>query len=423
MWWVRICSLVGVLTAPLTASAVEVLADDVPIPADTRIVSAPPEAPEAAKRLSGAWVGSWGGLLHHVLIVESVDSNGVASVVYAVGDNPGASVTRQWKRYEANVSGESLTITGASTITYRLMSFDKLAATFHRGNADARAMLSRIDIADLMRPAAGIAWTRPVEFVNTRLQEDGRPVRLEVVIEKPTGEGPFPLLVFNHGSTGNGRDPARFGVTSWSPEIADAFVTKGWMVAFPQRRGRGKSDGLYDEGFAPDRARGYTCDPERSLAGADRALDDIEAAVAALKQRPDVVHNRIVVGGVSRGGVLSIVYAAAHSDEVRGVVNFVGGWVGEGCGASSEINRALFRRGGNFDGSTLWLYGHNDSLYTIDHSRSNFDAFVGAGGRGDFLEFDVPSGEGHNLVGYPKQWTEPVEKYVAALTENRGRKE
>jgi hypothetical protein len=134
MWWVRICSLVGVLTAPLAASAaVEVLADDVPIPADTRIVSATPEAPEAAKRFLGAWVGSWGGMLHHLLIVESVDSNGVASVVYAVGDNPRAGVMRQWKRYEATVSGDVLTITGASTITYQMTSFDKLAATFRRG--------------------------------------------------------------------------------------------------------------------------------------------------------------------------------------------------------------------------------------------------------------------------------------------------
>jgi dienelactone hydrolase len=418
MWRVRICSLVGALTAALAACAVEL--DDVPIPADTRIVSAPPETPEATKRFLGAWVGSWGGLLHHVLIVESVDSNGVASVVYAVGDNPGAGVVRQWKRYEATVSGDVLTITGASTITYRLTSFDKLAASFRRGSAAVRAMLSRIDMADLMRPAAGIAWTRPVEFLYTRLQEDGRPVRLEVVIEKPTGEGPFPLLVFNHGSTGlGGLDPARFGVTSWSPEIADFFVKKGWMVAFPQRRGRGKSDGLYDEGFAPNRARGYTCDRERSLAGADRALDDIEAAVAALKQRPDVAHNGIVVGGASRGGVLSIVYAAAHSEEVRGVINFVGGWVREACGTSSEINRTLFRRGGKFEGSTLWLYGHNDPTYSIDHSRSNYDAFVGAGGRGDFLEFDEPSGEGHNLIVHPKQWIGPVEKYVTALTENR----
>ena len=313
MWWVRICSFVGGLSAALAASAVaamEILADDVPIPPDTRIVSAPPETPEGTKRFLGAWIGAWGGLLHHVLIVESVDSNGVASIVYAVGDNPRAGVVRQWKRYEATVSEDLLTLTGASTITYRLTSFDKLAATFRRGSAAARAMLSRIDMADLMRPADGIAWTRPVEFLNTRLQEDGRPVRLEVVIEKPTGEGPFPLLVFNHGSTGNGREPARFGVTWWSPEVADFFVKKGWMVAFPQRRGRGKSDGLYDEGFAPDRAQGYTCDPKRSLAGADRALDDIEAAVTALKQRPDIAHNRIVVGGQSRGGVLSIVYAA-----------------------------------------------------------------------------------------------------------------
>jgi hypothetical protein len=101
MWWVRICSLVGVLTAAHAASAVEL--DDVPIPADIRIVSAPPETPEATKRFLGAWVGSWGGLLHHILVVESVDSNGVASVVYAVGDNPGAGVVRQWKRYEASV--------------------------------------------------------------------------------------------------------------------------------------------------------------------------------------------------------------------------------------------------------------------------------------------------------------------------------
>ena len=103
MWWVRICSFVGGLSAALAASAVaavEILAGDVRIPPDTRIVSAPLETPEGTKRFLGAWIGSWGGLLHHVLIVESVDSNGVASVVYAVGDNPRAGVARQWKRYE-----------------------------------------------------------------------------------------------------------------------------------------------------------------------------------------------------------------------------------------------------------------------------------------------------------------------------------
>jgi dienelactone hydrolase len=419
MWWLRICSLIGVLTAPYAAFAQDVLAGDVPIPADARVVSAPPDASEAATRFSGAWIGSWGAL-HHVLIVESVDANGAARVVYAVGDNAGAGIRRQWRRHQATISGDTLTIAGVFTATYALRPPDRLTANYRLGSAVSEATLSRVDMADLTRPQAPIAWTIPIEFLNTGLQEDGRPVRLEVVIDKPAGDGPFPLVVFNHGSTGNGRQPASFRITSWSPNIAHFFVKKGWMVAFPQRRGRGKSDGLYDEGFAPDRTQGYTCDPPRSLAGADRALEDIDAAVTALRERPDVSRDRIVVGGVSRGGVLSIAYAGAHPEQVRGVVNFVGGWIGEGCATSSEINPTLFRRGVKFVGPTLWLYGHHDTFYSIGHSRSNFDAFTSAGGRGEFMEFDVPTGNGHGVSQHPALWTEPVAKFMTAITENHG---
>jgi len=56
-------------------------------------------------------------------------------------------------------------------------------------------------------------------------------------------------LLFHHGSTGKGDDPSRFISTVTSPALAKFFNDRGWMVMFPQRRGRGKSDGLYDEGF------------------------------------------------------------------------------------------------------------------------------------------------------------------------------
>ena len=36
------------------------------------------------------------------------------------------------------------------------------------------------------------------------VQLDGGPVNLELRIYKPSGQGPFPTLVFNHGSTGTG---------------------------------------------------------------------------------------------------------------------------------------------------------------------------------------------------------------------------
>ena len=47
-------------------------------------------------------------------------------------------------------------------------------------------------------------------FLHTTLQEGGKRVRFEVVIEMPGEQGPFPLLVFNHGSTGKGTEPQLF---------------------------------------------------------------------------------------------------------------------------------------------------------------------------------------------------------------------
>lgn len=236
-----------------------------------------------------------------------------------------------------------------------------------------------------------------------------------MVIFKPDGAGPFPLAVFNHGSTGLGTNPAVFKETQFDVGLADFLNSRSWIVAFPQRRGRGKSDGLYDEGFSADRAEGYTCDFTVSLAGAERALQDIAAAMTALRHRPDVAPSRVLIGGQSRGGILSVAYAGMHPDEIYGVINFVGGWIGTGCDTASRLNGTLFERGARFDRPTLWLYGHHDWFYDTQHSRTNFDVFQKAGGHGTFLEFDVPGGSGHAVLSKPGLWEEPVAEYLNAL--------
>src|SRR5690606_9512291 len=86
------------------------------------------------------------------------------------------------------------------------------------------------------------------ELIATRLLENNLPIALELVVYRPVGEGPFPTVMFNHGSTGLGNDPAEFVKTWHSPTLAAFFNAQGWLVVFPQRRGRGKSGGLYDEG-------------------------------------------------------------------------------------------------------------------------------------------------------------------------------
>ena len=258
-------------------------------------------------------------------------------------------------------------------------------------------------------PAAAVGESN---MIDSGLLENGQPIRLQVVIFKPEGAGPFPLLVVNHGSTGKGTNTESFKQVFVDRAFAKIFVNKGYLVAFPQRRGRGKSDGLYDEGFYADRTLGYTCEPERALAGADRALVDIEAAVAALRRRQDVKDERVLMAGASRGGALSIAYAGMHPHDVAGVINFVGGWITEECGlAARQINSTLMERGAAFRRSTLWLYGLHDRFYSLGHSGENFAAFRSAGGKGVFLPFNM-DGNGHQVMARPALWTPDVDRYL-----------
>jgi dienelactone hydrolase len=400
-----------------TPQGAEIIIDGVPIPDDAHVSAAPQSASETQKRLLGAWVGAWDNYWRHILIVEDIRADGEARVVWANGDSPGDGpfFVCEWSREEGTVSGDTLTLAESLDLaTYKLTAADMLLATFNCVSPPSHARMSKIELAALTRPGATIKWTSgEVEFLHTDLTEGCKRVRLEVVLFKPKGSGPFPLLVFNHGRIYRGT-PASLTLTESDPELAEVFLEKGWMVAFPQRRGRGKSDGLYGEWLETYAAKGYY-DPGGSLPGAERALNDIKAAIAALQRRPDVAGKRLLIGGESGGGILSITYAGGHPQQIAGVINFVGGWVGERCRTASEINGELFERGAKYDRATLWLYGRGDQAYSIAHSRSNFETFANAGGKGEFIEFDVPEGNGHSLSEYPDLWREHVEKYLETL--------
>ena len=248
--------------------------------------------------------------------------------------------------------------------------------------------------------------------LQTDLLEDGNPIRLETVIFKPPGPGPFPLAVLNHGSTGRTPTPELARQTWASLEIADFLNSRGWLVAFPQRRGRGKSDGFDDEEFSRNGKPGSTCDTATALGGADRAMADIDAAIAVLRRRPDVAPGPVLIGGQSRGGVLSVVYAGKHPEQTLGVINFVGGWLNERCPVAELVNQTLFVRGAPYGRPTIWLYGQGDHFYSVAYSRKNFAAFEAAGGQGKFFAFNMPSDVGHNVIHYPDLWAGPIGDYL-----------
>lgn len=276
---------------------------------------------------------------------------------------------------------------------------------------------SAVSLAVCCLPA--ISQERLTEFVPTPYSEAGKPVALEMIIAKPPGPGPFPLLIFHHGSTGRGDDPSSFKRTFTANALAHQLNERGWMVAFPQRRGRGNSGGLYDEGFERDRSR-YSCSPDLSLKGLDRAIEDAGVALDYLLAKPEVDKGNVVVGGVSRGGILSVAFAGKEPQKVSGVINWVGGWMSDQCQDPVAINTVSFVQGAKFAGPTLWLYGENDSFYKMTHSRSNFDAFVKAGGQGVFHVFSLGAfKDGHTLLQRDDLWSPAVNEFLNRFTSTK----
>ena len=137
-------------------------------------------------------------------------------------------------------------------------------------------------------------------------------IKLEATLYKPEGKGPFPIVIFSHGSTGR----------------------------------RGMSEGIYDE---PE-----YCGPGPAAQGIDNAITDTDAVVAYVKTLPFVDSSRILLSGISRGGFLSIIYASKQPKGVFGVVNFVGGWLGDKC--PGKFNQQSFESAGaTLRIPALWL--------------------------------------------------------------------
>ncbi|MEJ6399199.1 hypothetical protein V8J84_14835 [Yoonia sp. 208BN28-4] len=380
---------------------------NVPLPEDVSVQD------DAGLPVSGVWIGKWDNWRNHILVVEGLNADGLVDVVYAVASTQNGR--GNWLRLEAKIEGDALVSTDDSLpVRYSMSPTGRMRAVF--GDNERFAVLERQDIsAVLSSPDDDWFLVGELERLETDLVEDDAPVELAAVIYTTRGEGPFPLAVIHHGSTGTGRQSVWFRHVWTNDWLADVLNENGYIAAFPQRRGRGGSDGLYDEGFSADRSDGYSSDAAIAIAGADRALEDANAALAALRNRSNVQPGPALLAGVSRGGVVAIMQAGQRQNDIIGVINFVGGWVSEGC-CDTPINPPLFRRIGSFDGPILSIYGEDDTHYSIAHARANIAEMERLGANSDLIVTDVPGfGKGHWVTAYPYLWEEAVGDYLNAL--------
>ena len=148
------------------------------------------------------------------------------------------------------------------------------------------------------------------QIIMLRVGEGWGSTELETTIFKPNGDGPFPLVVINHGKA-NG-DP-RFQERARYLVAANALVERGYIVVVPMRLGFSKSGGAYINPGCNITSNGLV------------QAEGIREVLAVLVKRPDVDAQRIVVMGQSHGGLTTMALGTMNFPGVRGLVNFAGG--------------------------------------------------------------------------------------------------
>ena len=123
---------------------------------------------------------------------------------------------------------------------------------------------------------------------------------LRGVVYKPPGPGPFPAVLYNHGSAKE--------TSAVSDALGPLFAARGWVFFMPSRRGQGLSATvgpfIGDVIDAAIKQKGLPAAAEIMvhLLETDH-LDDQLAALAWLQKNGFVAPNRIAVAGNSFGGV------------------------------------------------------------------------------------------------------------------------
>jgi carboxymethylenebutenolidase len=222
---------------------------------------------------------------------------------------------------------------------------------------------------------------------------------------RPDGRGPFPAVLFNHGSwpgsdTPSGRRPD-VRIFAQAAALGPVFAKHGYVFLFLFRRGAGLSVGQGTHG-ADLMAKELAANGQEALNRLQMQLletdelNDAHAGLAFLRALPEVDSRRVAVAGHSFGGSLTLLLAERDS-ALAAALDFA---VAAGSWASSPQLRArLLKAVGRMTVPVFFIHTEND--YSVAPGKA-LAAEMARRGKAHRIKiypaFGATTFEGHNIV-------------------------
>jgi dienelactone hydrolase len=241
-------------------------------------------------------------------------------------------------------------------------------------------------------------------------------------VARPTGNGPFPLAVMNHGVALDARERSFFPLVEFR-DAALWFARRGYLVVAPMGSSYGAAAldiperGLYSVFYS---RIGNCNNPNFRDAGMAGALLDKWVIDYMTEQKLAKPDNAIVIGQ-SAGGWAAIALSSQNLPSVKAIITFAAGRGGR-VGGKPDNNCApdkLVEATGAFGRTArvpmLWFYIANDTYFGPDLSRRMHQAYTAAGGNAEYHLMPPFGAEGHFFVDSPDaipQWSPLVSQFL-----------
>jgi dienelactone hydrolase len=281
--------------------------------------------------------------------------------------------------------------------------------------ATAAAQSTPVDQASPAAPAAedhGYYGPRLIEEKVRIPSANGRPIAATIL--RPEGQGPYGVVVLNHGVSASARERARES-SDLLINSAAVFARRGYVVVMPLRRGFGATGGEMAED------PGSCANPDYFKAEAN-AADDVMTAYNYARELPYVDPSHMILAGQSAGGMVSVFTAATRNPAgLVAVLSFAGGRGGDpdstpGVPCAVEpVARVFDALGKTIRVPVLFNYAENDLFFSPKVSRTWFDRFNANGANAEYVLQPSFGKDGHYLFADTlgvRYWLPTVENFL-----------